>query len=379
MTSQAMCDSIPLDHYSAGGVVYRKASTQDDAAIREILRSNEMDSWVRMSFEREPSYFNGENLMGQSVSVIARRNNTPHDVVGMYSMAVRESHLNGIPTVTGYLGALRVNREYRHQLSIVKNGFASVKILAKIAPLPCFTSIASENKLARRLLEANLRGMPKYWPLGEMETMAFSTSQGRNKKLLKSAAAEDIPALVEFFNKNAASYQFSPVITEAWLRNLSGTTGLKISDFLLLKNGPDVHGCVAIWDQRAFKQIIARGYCFPISLFRTSYNRFAGLTGRLTLPRVGDQLQQVFLSFLALDKHIGEITVDVVREALLLAKYRGAKAGTLGVSTKNPLGDTLKNCLHTSIYRSCIETITWDDGLDLNLDGRPPQPEVAIL
>jgi len=379
VTHQTMLGSISQDYYSAGGIEYRRAGIEDDAAIREILRSNEMDSWVSLSFEREPSYFDGENLMGHDISVIALRRDMPNDVVGMYSMATRSTHINGIPTETGYLCALRVNRPYRNRLSIVKNGFFSAKVIAKKPYIPWFTSVAIENKPARRLLEANLNGMPKYCPVGEMETMAISTNQGKSRKLLVSASPSDIPSLADFLNRHAAAYQFSPVVTEAWLRELSGKPGLKISDFLLLKSGANIHGCIAIWDQRGFKQIVARGYRFPVNVFRASYNRIARLTGRLILPSIGDQLQHVFLSFFALDKDIGESADDVVKEALLIAKDRGANAGTLGLSTKNYLGDTLKNNLHASIYRTYIETVTWDDGLDWKLDGRPPQPEVAIL
>ena len=369
----------PQDRFSAGGVTYRRAGPGDDAAIREVLRSNDMESWVRMSIEREPSFFLGENLLGESTTVIAHRTELPQQVVGMYSMAVQQAHVNGAAAATGYLGALRVNPGYRHKLRILKNGFDSARALAGIDALPVFTSVASDNRVARRLLEANLRGMPCYTPVGELDSMGFATRQGRARGLLQPAETADIPALVDFFNAAAAAYQFSPVLSRQWLAGLAGKTGLVLDDFRLLKDGRTLRGCVAVWDQRAFKQIVSRGYRFPLNALLGGYNLYAGLAGRVQLPRPGAQLEQAFLSFLALDARAADAATDVVSEALSIAAGKGARVATLGLSAENPLAGRLRDSLQASTYRSCIETVHWPDLPAPSLDGRPPQPEVALL
>jgi hypothetical protein len=215
--------------------------------------------------------------------------------------------------------------------------------------------------------------------VGDVESMGFSTRQGKAGGLLQSAVPQDIPALVDFFNAAAASYQFAPVLSRQWLTHLTGSCGLRLSDFWLLKDGPEVRGCIAIWDQRSFKQIVARGYQFPLNLLRGSYNLYARLTGRLILPRPGQELQQVFLSFLALDTEADDSATAIIREALMIAGRKGARVGTLGLSTKNPLASRLRDSLHASIYRTRIETIHWPDSAAPMLDGRPPQPEVGLL
>jgi hypothetical protein len=374
-----MPDTRTSGSFSAAGVTYQKADFDDDHAIRQLLRRNDMDSWARMSIEREPSFFRGENLMGRSSAVIARMSNSPQQVVGMYGMAEQQTHVDGRPTDTAYLGALRVNPEYRHKLRILKNGFASARALSGVDRLTTFTSVASENLAARRLLEANLRGMPCYTPVGDIESMGFSTSQGKSGGLLQSAVAADIPALVEFFNSAASSYQFAPVLSRQWLESLTDSIGLRLSDFWLLKNGPDIRGCVAIWDQRSFKQIVARGYRFPLNLLRRSYNLYARLTDRLVLPRPGKELEQVFLSFFALDAKATDHANEVLREALMIARHKGARVGTLGLSVQNPLCSRLRENLRASLYRARIETVHWPDRAAPVLDGRPPQPEVSLL
>jgi hypothetical protein len=379
VTSVAMRSTETPGSFCAAGVTYQKAGPDDDRAIRDLLRSNDMDSWARMSIEREPSFFHGENLIGPSLAVIARKSDPPQQVVGMYAMAEQRTHVNGAPADTAYLAALRVDPEYRHKLRVLKNGFASARALTRIDGLTVFTSLASENLAARRLLEANLRGMPCYTPVGDVASMGFSTRQGKPGGLLQSAVPEDIPALVEFYNAAAASYQFTPVLSRQWLTHLTGSSGLRLGDFWLLKDGADVRGCIAIWDQRSFKQIVARGYRFPLNLLRGGYNLHARLTGRLVLPRPGKELEQVFLSFLTLDTQASNDAEEVIREALMIARRKGARVGTLGLSVQNPLVSCLRESLHASIYRTRIETIHWPDSVAPVLDGRAPQPEVGLL
>jgi hypothetical protein len=221
--------------------------------------------------------------------------------------------------------------------------------------------------------------MPIYRLVGEMETLAFATKQGKLKGLLQRATLRDVPALVDFFNRRAEQYQFSPVLTEVWLHSLSGKKGLSLRDFWLVKDNNDLRGCLAIWDQRAFKQTIVRGYRFPLSTLRGPYNLFAGVTKRLKFPAMGEKLEQAFMSFAAFDSSANDLAVEAVSEGLARARQKGAEAGILGVSVANPIAGILKKSLQASVYRTCIETVSWPESPGPILDGRPPQPEVAIL
>lgn len=367
-----------MDRYSAGNVVFRRAVLQDDAALRAMLRENSMDSWAALTLEREPTYFAGENLMGESMAVVAHKADAPEQTVGMYNCAYLPVHIDGKPTRAGYLGGLRVNLPFRHRPSILKNGFASIRYIGQDCGT-FFTSVGSENAIARRLLEGRAKGMPVYRPEGELETLAVSVRHARSSSTLQQAVPADIPALVAFSNQQAAAYQFSPVLTESWLRGLSGDKGLRLSDFWLLKNGSEVRGCLAVWDQRAFKQTVARGYRFPLGTLRRTYNLWARATGRVQLPAFGRRLEQAFLAFVAFDASADSVILDALREGLDKVRQKNAEAGVLGLSVCNPLLARLKRAVPASIYRTCIETVALAGQPMVQLDGRAPQPEVAIL
>jgi hypothetical protein len=300
----------------------------------------------------------------------------------MYDCSFLPVWINGAPMQTGYLGGLRVNPGYRHRLSVLRNGFSSIPALLKdeIAGLSLwFTSIASDNRAARRILEAGLKGMPRYSPIGELETLVISTRRAKRRGLLRQATPRDIPAIADFHGRQAAEYQFSPYLSETWLQGLSGASGLRIEDFWLLEDNSGLLGCIALWDQRAFKQTVVDSYRFPLAYLRLMHNLIATMTGKPSLPPAGAPLESVFLAFFACSQAASDSAVDMLREALYLVKQRGARLGVIGLSVQNPWLSTLRSALRPLVYRTCIEGVALQGTQAFIADRRPPQPEIAVL
>lgn len=368
--------------FTTGGVNYHVATLQDDQDLRAMLRENAMSSWVGMSFEREPSYFGAKDLVDDEITVIAREDTPSRPPVGMYTCRVLPVNVNGQPERVSYLGGLRVSPKHRNRFHIVRNGFKSInKLVSAKGTVPYrFTSVALENTVARRLLEASLPGMPVYSSVGELATFALSSSLGRkNKNLLRRATAADIPALVEFVNNHNRAYQFSTFLTEAWFHQASRTRGIDITDFWILMDNRDIRACVAVWDQRTFKQTVVRSYSPPLRFARRGYNLWAAVTSRVPLPPVGQTLEQAYMSFVAVDETALDDCVEVIREGLDRVRDTGARVGVLGLSTGNPMYARIIAALPAHVYRTCIETVSWPNEPAPFLDGRPPQPEVALL
>lgn len=376
---QTLTETTP-DNYRAGGVIFRKAGEADDAILKSVLSGNAMASWVSLSTEHEPSYFAGTELFGVTTPIVAETEKSPASVVGMCSWSRMPVHVNGREVTAAYLGELRVMPKYRHRLSIIRGGFHSVQVLSEGQGSAAFwfTSLAGENLVARRLLESRLKGMPLYQPRGEMVTTALSSRLGKNRGVLQQAQVADLPALVAFYNRQASQYHYSPVLTETWLSGLTGRNGLMLSDFWLLKDGDTIRACLALWDQRQFKQTVVRGYRFPLNVLRRAYNLFAGVTGRVKLPAVGEQINYIFISFLALDEQTLPMAADIISEALYKIGKRGADMGMLGLSPVNPVLDKLSR-FPQETYHTCIDSVDWPELKPAELDTRAVQPEIAIL
>lgn len=367
--------SISVERFEAGELSYRLAHPEDGPKLQGLLRDNPLSSWIRLRFERAPDYFAADRLFGRTTTVIAERG---EETVGMYSCAWLPLFVDGEAQEIPYLGSLRVAPASRHRIRVLKQGYRSLTALLPLErPTLCFTSIASENHEARRILEANLNGMPRYRFLGEMHTLALPTARGRAGGRLRPATMEEGDELAAFHNRQAARRLFAPVLDGAWLRRLDGSNGLRPNDFLIHREGGRIRACLALWDQRAFKQTVVEGYRFPTDRLRPLYNGWAALTRRARLPAAGETLRQLYLAFLALDDDLDPIAL--LREALHHARARSAEVAVLGLAADNPLLAAVTDHFPCHRYRTRIETVTPVGEREATFDGRSPQPEVALL
>jgi hypothetical protein len=343
---------------------YRLATEADDAELRALLRDNGMPSWVELSLEREPSFFAGSNQVTKDFAMIARDDS---QTVGMYSCSLQAVYLNGQVCSLGYLGGMRVNRLYRNRIKVVRDGFASLAKLTPPGDYPFwFSSVATENAAARRLLEAGLPGMPRYFPLGDMTTLALPVAQARGLALWRNATESDIPELIAFHQTEAAKFQLSPPLNEAWIR----TIGLE--NFLIYRDN-GIQACLAVWDQSAFKQVVARSYRPLLQVARPFYNGYAALTGRIPLPAIGQPLRQCFLAFATFSENAMGQAIALLRDAL---QRCATEAAVIGLHDQHPLLSEL-TALKPLIYRTRLYAVSYAD--KPLLDGRAVQPEVALL
>jgi len=331
-----------------------------------MLGDNDMPSWVTMTMEREPSVLASLNRFGRDQAVIARLDGQP---VGMYLCAEHPAHLNGNQTNLGYLGALRVNRDFRHRLRILRDGYASIRQLMSAGSAPFwYTSVALDNQPARRLLEANLRGMPRYQVLGEMVTLALPRARGQGKGFGQTVGEHDTEAICRTHNSAAAKFQFAPALTPAVAKQTCAT-------FYTHASSGSITGCMALWNQQDFKQVVARAYRQPLAVALPLYNGWARLSRRVSLPRLNRPLDQTFLAFLAADGASPNEMVALVADALALCS---SEVLTLGLHGNHPALPTLFRAFKPASYRTLIYSVNFDDGR-LNFDDRPVQPEVSIL
>lgn len=370
------------DHYRAGNLIIRHATPVDDEALQQILRDNPMQGWLLLTLERSPSYFAGENLMGRSRAIIGQDAAKDGKVIGMYHTAFLPVFINGEVVQAGYLGELRTNQAYRNSLRILKYGFESIRPLNRresSATQIWFTSIASDNHAARRLLETNNLNLPRYTPVGELQTLAISVRHGKRPILLQPATKADIPGICKLYNRQASRYNFAPYLAPSWLHELSKSKGLSIEDFWLFKNGESIEACIAVWDQRPFKQVVVQGFRFPLNHLRPFYNLLAYLQGKPLLPKTNCQLESVYLSFFSFSSKAEEHALEILREALYVAGMKNARIGLIGLTATNPLLPSLRASLHPTIYQTCIEIVSWGDEESMHLNEANLQPEIAIL
>ena len=316
---------------------FRIATPADDATVRALLRETAMPSWADMAIEREPSSYDW--------AVIAEENG---DVIGVYIASVLPAHVDGRPQRLGYLGGLRVKPQFRRRIRHLREGYASVPALAREAVPWWFTTIGADNDNARRLLEKGVRGLPEYHFRGEYITFALPTSRGRRRNLWHRGAD------VALHNALAARFQCSPVLDDDLVR--------RAGDFFVCDGG-----VAALWDQRAFKRIVAQRYRVPALI--PVYNAYAKLARRIPLPREGGALDHTFIAFFAMESP----TVEAIEDLL---SHCTTPVATIGMHAENPLREIVRRFKPMST-RSRVYAVSFDGTIPPN--GRPAQPEAALL
>jgi len=345
---------------------FRVATEADDALLRSILRDNGMPTWVEMAIEREPSFFAAADLFGRDWAVIAEE---AGDVIGMYTAAIVPVHVDGQPERLGYLGGLRVRPAYRRRIRHLREGYDSIRPLAPSAGTRpwWFTVVAAENENARRLLEAGVRGLPAYHAQGDYVTFALPVSRGRGRKLWRAVGVNDVAAIVDFHNASAARFQYSPVL-DADLINKIG-----IAHFFMYERDGSLQGVAALWDQRAFKQIVARRYRQPLRSLLPAYNACARLLRRIPLPDEGGALDQTFIAFLALSDRALADARTLVEDLL---SHCQTSVASVGLCAAHPLIPVVKQLKPIS-YPARVYAVSFEETAPPN--GRPAQPEAALL
>jgi hypothetical protein len=345
---------------------FRLATEADDSLVRALLRENGIPTWVEMTIEREPSFFAGKNVFGEDWAVIAEEKG---DVIGLYTASVLPLHVDGRPEQLVYLGGLRVRPNHRRRIRHLRDGYASIRRLAPAkGTVPwCLTVVAAENRAARRLLEAGLPGLPTYYLQGEYLTFALPTARGKRRGLWRRAGAADGARIVAFHNAQAARFQCSPVLRDELLSRIG------MDNFFVHEIDRELRGTAALWDQRAFKQIVARRYRRPFGALLRFYNLYAAAFRRIPLPREGSALDQTFIAFLALSEGALSNAAPLLEDLL---SHCQTAAASLGLHAANPLIPAVRR-LRAQPYPARIYAVSFADRPPPN--DRPVQPEAALL
>ena len=382
-SSQLTLEQVGLSN----GLRFQLADASHDAALRRLLRDSPMRGSIRVSFEREPSFFAAEALQGpEHYTIVALEND---GVVATGSISARSRFINGEAMRVGYLSGLRLSPSCHGRADIIRRGYEAFRKLHEQGGPPIYlSSIIADNIPARRFLERGLRGMPTYRFLGRLVTLVirrqlFSKLRDPGSRAqheiehpgMHSLAGREVGTLelADFVNRNNRQHQFAP----AWSTSEICPERMHV---LRSQNGAEI-ACAGTWDQRAVKQTVVRGYSDALRWTKPLLNLAATVLGAPRLPRVGAQLSHLYVSHLATVADHPEITGSVVLLLLSSPETQSADYLTLAFDSRDPRLPYFQRTFRAREYISRMYAVYWDDGAELadKLDDRLLAPEVATL
>jgi hypothetical protein len=347
------------------------AQPDDDAELRALLRRSVIPGAVRIAFTREPNYFGDAGLAGRDdVTLTARR---AGQLVGMGRCSVHTLFRNGRPRRIGYLGELRVDPRLPATPRMLRDGYQFLS--RHVSADGFFTSIASDNERARRVLERGAAfGLPAYEKLCDLVTLVAPVRTSSRRPDATTREGDLVPFLA---NSARQSHLTLAWTADQW-RALAGH-GIRPQSFAIAHHHGRIAGAAAIWDQRRFRQTVVDGYTGGLSIARPLINTMQMLRGCAPLPPPGSVLAQgVLLGAGVVDPDDWRLLWPALEaraaamELQWLAIARDARDADLPV---------LRRLLRAREYRTALYAVAWHDGPSWPepWDTRYFRPEVALL
>ena len=366
-------------------LTFEAATEATESQLRQLLRNNPLTGDIRVSLEREPDAFHAAGISGDDFQMMLAFGGEPQRLIASGGRFELETYINGVEQRIGYFGELRAQGGLKARRKLLLGSYQAMRRFHEAGDVSFYlTTIIEDNHRARRLLEAGLGDMPTYQPLETMVTMTIPAKLGaRRRSSLRIVPGHD-QRLIDIAAKLAehgTSYQFHPVWSEETLRSPVRCRGLAPGDFLICQRGDRVRGCLALWDQRAFKQTVIRGYSPRLGRVRPLLNIIAPVIGRPRLPAPGARLESAFLSHVAVDEDDEETLIALVASSCEQAMKKDIDYVMISFATRNPLAKVVRKRFPCHEYVSVIYVVYWEDGAQAvsQLDDRIPHPEVAIL
>lgn len=359
-------------------VRYAIASAEDEAGIRRLLRENPMAGAVSLTFQREPDYFRGANLAGgRDRTIVAYEKERP---VCLGRATERDCWVDGQSRLVTYLGELRLDRLARRRFQIIRDGYRFFQ--EHHSGTPCFTSIASDNARARRILESGAGGLPAYEFLAELSTLLVELPRRPRSTRLRAVpvTASTLPRAMQWLNRHGQGHQLATVWTEERLRNL-GSVGLPLSRMSIVLSGEEPIGCAALWDQRGFRQTVVQGYSGPLGVVHPLVSFCRRAVGRPVLPPPGSVLNQAFLCPWAPADQSSERLDELVEALVPLALRAGFDWLTLALPTSDPRIASIRRRWSTRVWSSRLYRVGVGGSVGSEWFGSklPLLPDVALL
>jgi hypothetical protein len=368
-------------------LTFTLATPADDESLRRLLRENPIPGSISLSFEREPCYFNASTVEGSFHQTIVAREVDSGDVIAFGNRSIRPLYVNGKVGDIGYMSQLRVRPDYGRGLYLARGlagGFRKYHELHQDGRTPFYLmSVIEDNLPAKRLLTSGLSEYPYAQPYARLFTYVIYPSRWKRMRTLSGAqrvvrgSEEYVEDIVECLNRNNARKQFAP----HWTCDSLFIANLELSDFFLALDGERVVGCIARWDQIAFKQTVVRGYSSSLARWRKLLNMLSGIGAWPYLPETNTLLRYSYASHIAIDNDD-----PVIFAALLQALYQhnrehGYDYFMVGLAESNPLR-AIAEAHRPLTYISQLYLVTWDGGQDAlaSVDQTIiPAPEIAVL
>lgn len=292
----------------------RKIETKDnDREILSFLKRQRMQGKIQLFLDRTPSFFDSLDVEGQKVKVMSLRHPDSNQLMCLGCMAEKNYWINGRQQEekVGYLSSLRIDPQFQSMGLLSKaSQFLQAEHEANHPDRIYLSTILEENVLAKKILTAPRPGVPNYEDLGLLITGFFPVAkkiwtnrlqESDGRLTVRKANTTDLPQLAAYWKMESVKRQLVPIYTETDFLSETGILrGLNVEDILLAFRDQNIVGCLALWDQSAYRRWVINSYAPSIKLTKGIFNFVAPFLNRPKLPKENEPFQYRIVSLISI-------------------------------------------------------------------------------
>ena len=329
--------------------------------LRRLSSSISLKGPVKMSYEREPDFFHSLEIEGSHIDVVTAR--LAARVVGFATQTIRLRYVDGAPENVAYLGMARVEPGMRGR-QVSPQAFTLFRQVQKAHDVSrVISSVITDKKGVHAFPQDARDGIPGFQPIAKICTLVIPIRTAPAMALptgIRQARRKDLEGIVQCLNRNNQHLQYAEVWAESDILSTRRTRGLNVEDFFISIQDGQVTGCVAVWDQREFKQTRINGYRGALKLARPIVNTISRPLARPRLPDAGALFEFAFLSHLAVDDDNPELTGQLLNSIVNFAsRQRNLPNLVLGLDVGDHRLPMVAQSLGGMQYRTTLCRVVW--------------------
>lgn len=207
-------------------------------------------------------------------------------VVGLVGVVHFQCRIQNNAYKVGYMHDLRLEPEFRNGMAAFRLVKTAIDHLYESDADLVVVNFLKDNKLPL-VFTSGRAGMPPAHYLGD--NLVFNIIPLRYKKInprfeLDEARPEDIPEMLEVYNRYCHNFKMSPILTEDQLRHfISNIQGMDLSNFLVARENGKIRAMTAVWDEGPYRTYNVLKLNLPIKTVNTLL-RFFNLFMRVPHP-----------------------------------------------------------------------------------------------
>lgn len=360
------------------------ADRSDEAALRRRMAEDHMQGDIVLSFRREPDYFLGCGIQGDRSEILKCTDTQSGRIVGLGARHITRLFVNGAETRAGYLSDLRADAAVRRG-TLLARGYAFLRALHDADPLPLYFSVILEgNTDAMSALTTARAGLPIYADRGRILTPAIHLDRRRPERptegiTVRRGTATDMPKVFAFLRRELARKQLAPCYSVDDL-GTARLQGLQPDDFYIARRGDEIAGCVAAWDQSAFRQTHVERYSRALSIARPFYNLAAKVSPLHALPAPGGRIPYLYLGLIATRHNSRDTFATLLRTVYRDRRGSDYRFMIAGLHESDPLCAVLDDYRRIEAGgRLFLIYYPQDADFVASLDDRTPYVEMATV